>query len=134
MNANSLRRSMKQPFAITMCVLVAGCVSAQVTRLVQTVYPPIATAEVTVLADISELMVDTIRYERLAVINMSGDSDGFTDQADMLNKAREEAAKIGANAIIMGGYAQGNTFSSNEGSAIAIRYEIVRAANIPGRP
>jgi hypothetical protein len=67
---------------------------------------------------------------------MSGDSDGFTDQADMLNKAREEAAKIGANAIIMSGYTQGSsvTFSANEASAIAIRYEIVRTANIPGRP
>ena len=135
MSDTSLGRSMKQLFAITMLVLVAGCVSAQVTRLVPTVYPPIAPAQVTVLADISELMVDTIRYERLAVITMSGDSDGFTNQADMLNKAREEAAKIGANAIIMSGYTQGSsvTFSSNEGSAIAIRYEIVRPANIPGR-
>lgn len=51
---------------------------------------------------------DTIRYERLAIINMSGDGGGFTYQTDMLNKAREEAAKMGANAIIVSGYAQGD--------------------------
>ena len=119
---------------LTVAALVTGCVSANVTRLVQTVYPPISPEEVTVLADIRELMVDTIRYERVAVITMSGDSGGFTDQTDMLNKAREEAAKLGANAIPLGGYAQGDAegWVPNEGSAIAIRYEVVRDTTVVG--
>lgn len=125
---------MKRLSLVTIAALVTGCVTANVTRLVQTVYPPNAPEEVTVLADISELMADTIRYERLAIINLSGDGGGFTDQTDMLNKAREEAAKLGANAILLRGYTQGDynalwgTQSDNEGSAIAIRYWIVKDA------
>ena len=122
---------MKRFAALVLTLLVVGCVSAKVTRLVSTVYPPIFPEDVTVLADISELYADTIRYERLAIINMSGDGGGFTDQTDLLNKAREEAAKLGANAILLSGYTQGELgdfwdSSPNEGSAIAIRYEVVR--------
>lgn len=115
---------MKRLTVVVIGALVTGCVTAKITRLVPTVYEPISPEEVTVLADISELDADTIRYERLAVINMSGVGGGFTDQTDMLNRAREEAAKLGANAIIFGGYTQGD--SENEGSVIAIRYVIVR--------
>ena len=52
----------------------------------------------------------------------------MTDQTDLLHKAREEAAKLGANAVIISGYSQGDYagYTPNEGSAIAIRYEIVR--------
>lgn len=124
---------MKRLSLVTIAALVTGCVSANVTRLVQTVYPPIAPEEVTVLADIRELMSDTIRYERLAIINMSGDGGGFTDQTDMLKKAREEAAKLGANAIVISGYTQGSDWSDNEGSAIAIRYRIVKDTTMSGR-
>jgi hypothetical protein len=123
---------MKRLAAVTIAALVTGCVSANVTRLVPTVYEPISPEEVTVLVDIRELLADTIRYERLAVINMSGDRGGMTDQTDLLNKAREEAAKLGANAIIISGYSQGDSagYTPNEGSAIAIRYEIVRDATL----
>lgn len=123
---------MKRLSLVAIAALVTGCVSANVTRLVQTVYPPIAPGEVTVLADIRELMSDTIRYERLAIINMSGDGGGFTDQTDMLKKAREEAAKLGANAIIISGYTQGGDYTDNEGSAIAIRYRIVKDTTMSG--
>lgn len=119
---------MKRFAAVMIAALATACVSANVTRLVPTVYAPISPQEVTVLVDVAELMVDTIRYERIAVINLSGDSGGMTDQTDLLNKAREEAAKLGANAIIISGYSQGDYsgYVPNEGSAIAIRYEIVR--------
>jgi len=119
---------MKPITAFAIAALVTGCVSAKVTRLVPTVYEPISPEQVTVLVDIRELLADTIRYERLAVINLSGDGGGMTDQTDLLNKAREEAAKLGANAIIIGGYSQGDAmgYTPNEGSAIAIRYEVVR--------
>jgi hypothetical protein len=124
--------AMRRLVVVGLALIVSGCVSAQITRLVPTIYPPISPDQVTVLVDISELMTDTIRYERLAVITMSGDGGGFTDQADMLSKAREEAAKIGANAIILGGYEQGDFDAltgaslANEGSAIAIRYTVVQ--------
>jgi hypothetical protein len=113
-------------------VLLVACVRASVTPLTTETYPPVPVDSVTVLADISELQADSIEYVRVAVINMKGSASGLTDAEDMLRKAREEAAALGANAIIMAGFTQGTynmatgMGSLNEGSAIAVRYWIVK--------
>jgi len=39
-------------------------------------------------------------YTRVALLNASGDS-GFTNEGQMIDKLREEAGKLGANAIIL---------------------------------
>jgi hypothetical protein len=113
---------------VVLGLVLTGCVHANVTRLGAGVYPPISPSEVTVLADISELASDTIRYERLAIITLSGSSDGFTNAEDLLAKAREEAALIGANAVIFEDYSPGRASAVSEGRVMAIRYEVVRAA------
>jgi len=40
-------------------------------------------------------------HTRLAILNARGDSDA-TDEGDMIDELREEAGKLGANAIILG--------------------------------
>lgn len=40
-------------------------------------------------------------HTRVAILNAKGDVD-TTDEAEMIDKLREEAGKLGANAIIMG--------------------------------
>jgi len=40
-------------------------------------------------------------HTRVAILNAKGDSD-TTDESDMIDKLREEAGKLGANAIILG--------------------------------
>jgi hypothetical protein len=72
-------------------------------------------------------------HTRVAILNASG-SQGFTDQGKMIDRLREEAAKLGANAIVLigikepgagekfvnalvGGFADGQ----RRGEAIAIR-------------
>lgn len=40
-------------------------------------------------------------HTRLAILNARGDTD-VTDESDMIDKLREEAGKLGANAIILG--------------------------------
>lgn len=72
-------------------------------------------------------------HVRIALLNASGDSE-FTNQSQMIDKLREEAGKLGANAIILdavreptageravnaffGGFASG----TRRGGAIAIR-------------
>ncbi len=40
-------------------------------------------------------------HTRLAILNARGDAD-MTDEADMIDELREEAGKLGANAIILG--------------------------------
>ena len=40
-------------------------------------------------------------HTRLAILNAEGDVD-TTDESDMIDKLREEAGKLGANAIVLG--------------------------------
>jgi hypothetical protein len=40
-------------------------------------------------------------HTRVAILNARGDAD-TTDESDMIDKLREEAGKLGANAIILG--------------------------------
>lgn len=41
-------------------------------------------------------------HTRVAILNASG-SSGFTNESQMIDKLREEAAKLGANAVILSG-------------------------------
>lgn len=40
-------------------------------------------------------------YTRVAILNASGDAD-WSNEAQMIDKLREEAGKLGANAIVLG--------------------------------
>jgi len=51
---------------------------------------------VTVYLDESDIQGE---YEKMAIINLEGAS-GWTDESDIYRKAREEAAKIGANGVL----------------------------------
>ena len=42
------------------------------------------------------------QHTRVAILNASG-SSGFTNEAQMIDKLREEAGKLGANAIVLEG-------------------------------
>ncbi|MEQ1573103.1 MAG: hypothetical protein ABL993_02545 [Vicinamibacterales bacterium] len=119
---NTLRGLRQGAVSAALTLLLAGCVHAQLTRLTSNRYPPVPLGDVTVLADISELESDTLRYERLAIIDMTGSSDGLTNRSDLLRKAREEAALIGANAILVEDFDAGGFRTVSQGSAIAIRY------------
>jgi hypothetical protein len=44
---------------------------------------------------------DVPKHTRIAILNAEGDVD-LTDESQMIDKLREEAGKLGANAIIMG--------------------------------
>lgn len=43
---------------------------------------------------------DIPEHTRVAILNASGDS-GFTDEGQMIDRLREEAGKLGANAIVL---------------------------------
>jgi hypothetical protein len=44
---------------------------------------------------------DVPEHSRLAILNAEGEVD-MTDESDMIDKLRDEAGKLGANAIILG--------------------------------
>lgn len=77
-------------------VFLAGCVTASVSRLDNTQRPPLETSEVTIYLEEDDIPGE---FEKMAVIDISGTS-GWTDEEQLYNKAREEAAKIGANGVL----------------------------------
>jgi hypothetical protein len=124
--------AMKRRKAVWLVVLVllGGCVSAQVISLgPDTSYPPVPVSEVQVFLTEADVPGP---FEKLALIKLSGDVD-YTNDIKMVNKAKAEAAKIGANGIILGETKEpsagakiaGEIFgvpSERKGQVVAIRF------------
>jgi hypothetical protein len=84
---------------VLVALTVLGCVSAQVLRLgPPRTFPPVAANEVQVFMTEADVKSP---FEKLALIKLKGDSD-YTNETMMVEKAKAEAAKIGANGIILG--------------------------------
>jgi hypothetical protein len=81
----------------SMILLLAGCVSVNKTVLNrQYMTQPVAKEDVHVF-----FSTDTLPpHERIAILNAKGD-EAMTDEADMIDKMRKEAGKLGANAIVL---------------------------------
>lgn len=111
------------------CVALGGCVSTNVTRLGAPVnYAPVAVDSVVVYRTAAQVPG---RYEEIALLNSAGATD-WTDEAQMVRSMRKEAAKLGANAIILDAMSEPGagakvaasifgTSAERKGRAIAIR-------------
>jgi hypothetical protein len=79
-------------------LLLAGCVSVN-----KSILAPNPTGRTFALEDVAVYFEsDSIpEHTRVAILNAHGDID-TTDEADMIDELREEAGKLGANAIILG--------------------------------
>ena len=82
---------------VLMVLLFAGCVTASSTRLDSQVYPPIHPDQVTIYLDEADIPGE---YEKVALITLRGNYQA-TDEAKMFRKARKEAAKLGANGVLV---------------------------------
>lgn len=82
-----------------MLLLVTGCVTVHKSVLMDRSGMPVPREDVYVF-----LSDDSIpeTCERVALLHGSGDEE-FTDEADMLDRFREEAGKLGANAVHLRG-------------------------------
>ena len=76
-------------------VLLATCVSVSKSVLMDRSAFPVPKEEVYVFVDADEIPESC---ERVAILHASGDQD-LTDEGEMLDKLREEAGKLGANAV-----------------------------------
>jgi hypothetical protein len=88
---------MKNVAMLGAILLVAGCISVNksVLSTSRTSYP-VPKEDVQVY-----FAGDTVpAHERIAILDGSGD-DNTTNQAQLIDKLREEAGKLGANAIIL---------------------------------
>lgn len=83
---------------IAASVLLAACVSVNKSILDRSMMDrPVPKDEVYVYLPGDSLP----EYRRIAILNAKGDVD-MTDEGQMIDKLREEAGKLGANAIILG--------------------------------
>jgi Bacterial Ig-like domain (group 2) len=128
-----LRAGLASGFAI----FAIGCVAARVEQLSPTRYPPTDPEQVTVFMDPAELRADSIRYDRIAMIFTQGSSE-FTSSDQHLHKAREEAARLGANGIVVQSHDPGGrynwfwgTSSQRESSVMAIHWYTVPVTHVP---
>jgi len=76
-------------------VVLAGCVTVSKSVLMDRSHSPVARDDVYVF-----IAGDTIpeSCQRVALLHASGDED-LTEEGDMIDKLREEAGKLGANAL-----------------------------------
>lgn len=104
MNLTTVRQCLAL-IVIGAAVLFSGCVTSSVSRLNDTQRAPISPSEVTVYLDEKDIEGD---YEQMALIDLSG-SSSWTDQSDVYEKARKEAAEIGANGVLFRSYEEAGT-------------------------
>lgn len=86
---------MPRLLAFALVAGLAGCVTVNKTVLMDRSSNPVPASDVYVFLPEDEIPADC---ERVALFDAEGEQD-LTSQADMLDKMREEAGKLGANAI-----------------------------------
>ena len=81
--------------ALLLALVMVGCVTVSKTVLIDRSGTPVPREGVYVFLEDDSIPTTC---ERVALLHASGDED-FTDEGDMWNKLREEAGKLGANAV-----------------------------------
>jgi hypothetical protein len=81
--------------ALILVAALSGCVTVNKTVLMDRSSTPVPASEVYVFLPEDAIPEDC---ERVALFDAEGEQD-MTSEADMLDKMREEAGKLGANAI-----------------------------------
>lgn len=99
--------SSRTPLAALLPLLAAGCVSASVIPLGERNLEPVPRDEVLVYETLDDLPADA-DYRKVALIRTEANDD-WDDREDLVNKMREEAAKVGANAIVLRGFEDPST-------------------------
>ena len=104
-----------RPFfaALFIAALAVGCASTNATMLgtAPDDLEPLSVEEVTAYSDTSSVQCD---YDRVAALQTSGSVEGMDEK--MIKSAKEKAAEIGANAIIL------KRLSSDSGTGINYDY------------
>ncbi len=85
-------------FLLLFMVVFWACITTQVTRLNQNEYPPGDPSDVIVYLTPEDIKSE---YEKIALIHMQGEGS-WTNEQQMFEKAKQKAATLGANGIILG--------------------------------
>ena len=90
---------------LLIALLLSGCVTANVTQLSNNSYPAIAPEEVTIYLSEEDVPGE---FEKVAIIYTKGDH-GWTNENQQYNLAKEKAAELGANGVLIVGIEDPNT-------------------------
>lgn len=96
-----MRRTLLQYGFILVAVTAMGCVRSTTEMLSPARYPPTFPDSVTVFVSVADVDVQGLAYERVAMVFISADAL-FTNERTIMRRAREDAAKVGANGVILG--------------------------------
>jgi hypothetical protein len=80
---------------------LAGCVRSSVEMLSPARFPATLPESVTVYVSVADVEAQHLVYERVAMLFIRADAL-FTNEAAIMRRAREDAAKVGANGVILG--------------------------------
>ena len=90
-------------FAIvsSLVLLVVSCVRSNTELVGPKRYPPTLPDGVTVYVSVDDVAAQNLDYERVAMVFIRADQR-YTNEPTIMTRARVEAAKVGANGVILG--------------------------------
>ena len=90
-----MKRSLFLPLAALL--LLVGCIQTQATLLDGTTYPPVHEDEVVIYLNEDNIAAD---WKPIAIIHAQGEAQ-WTNENQMLRKARKRAGELGANGLLI---------------------------------
>jgi hypothetical protein len=121
-----MRRSLVQYCSILVAVTAMGCVRSTTEMLSPTRYPPTVPDSVTVFISVADVEAQGLAFERVAMLYIRATAE-FTSENAIMRRAREDAAKVGANGVIMGNTREPGTWGMD-------RQERIMAVRTRPRP
>jgi hypothetical protein len=107
-----MRRFLVQCCSVLVTVTAMGCVRSTTEMLSPSRYPPTVPDSVTVFLSVADVDAQGLAFERVAMLYIRATAE-FTQENAIMRRAREDAAKLGANGIIMGNTREPGTWGSD---------------------
>ena len=116
-----MRRFLVQYCSILVAVTAMGCVRSTTEMLSPQRYPPTVPDSVTVFISVADVAAQGLAFERVAMLFVRATAE-FTQENAIMRRAREDAAKLGANGVILGDAREpGNWGTDRQERIMAVR-------------
>lgn len=103
---------------------LGGCVRSTTELLTPVKYPPTTPDSVTVYVSVADVEAQHLAYDRVAMLFIRADAS-LTNENAIVRRAREDAAKVGANGVILGDTREPGFWSSDrQARVLAIRTQL----------
>ena len=100
---------------------LGGCVRSTTEMLGPVRYPATTPDSVTVYVSVADVEAQRLAYDRVAMLFIRADAR-YTNEAAIVQRAREDAAKVGANGVILGDTREPGFWSADrQARVLAIR-------------